>query len=81
MSTATDLPSALAGELLPVDWMGLSHGLRIAISPLDEFDLPLERRGITTKLPTDPATYEKFAADVAESVRKTVLHIVKRGTP
>lgn len=65
-----------APEIMPVDWRGPFHGLRVALSLVDEFDFPAERRGLMTKLPSDPAEYKAFADTVAKTVRDTVLFIL-----
>ena len=62
--------------VLPVDWSGHPHGIRVSIAPLDDFDMPMEKRGFKGDLPTDKAEYDAFADNVAASVRSTVMFIL-----
>ncbi|MEV5068880.1 hypothetical protein MRBLMI12_000436 [Microbacterium sp. LMI12-1-1.1] len=62
--------------IMPTDWQSPPHGIRIALSPLDEFDMPMDRRGIIARVPSNPRDHQKYAADIAESVRRTILFIL-----
>lgn len=65
-------------EVLPPNWdLPIPTKLNIGITPLDEFGLPNNRRGIVTALPTKPECFEGFADAVAASVRTTIMHILE----
>jgi len=64
--------------ILPNDWeMPRFDRIAVSITPIDEFGLPQNRRGIRTPAPTDPKDYRKFADAIAETVRSTILHILE----
>lgn len=65
-------------EILPSNWdMSMPIKLNIGITPIDEFGLPQNRRGIVTAMPTKPEQFEGFADAVAASVRTTIMHILE----
>jgi hypothetical protein len=63
-------------DIAPEAWPESPKDLRVSIAGLNEFGLPIDPRGISTRLPTDPADREAFALAVGEMVRKTVLLIL-----
>lgn len=68
-------------EILPPNWdMTPPTKLNIGVTPIDEFGLPQNRRGIVTAMPTNVEHFAGFADAVAASVRATVMHILE-GNP
>lgn len=70
--------SAEVPEVMPVNWDSPPDGLRVSLCQVDDFGFPVERRGLTTKLPNDPHEFEAFANTVAATVRATVMHVLER---
>lgn len=65
-------------DLLPQNWESpIPAKLNVGVTPIDEFGLPVNRRGIVTPMPTNPEHFEGFADAVAASVRTTILHILE----
>lgn len=72
-STAATVP-----EILPLNWeMSRPVKLNIGITPIDEFGLPVNRRGLVANMPTKPEHFAGFADEVAATVRATILHILE----
>lgn len=65
-------------DILPLSWeMWRPDRISLSIAPLDEFRIPMNRRGIVTRLPSNPAQFEGFADAVAASVRSTIINILE----
>lgn len=65
-------------EILPQNWdLALPTKLNIGVTPVDEFGLPQNRRGIETPMPARPEHFGGFADAVAASVRATIMHILE----
>lgn len=65
-------------EILPTNWdTPRPVKLNIGLTPIDEFGLPNDRRGIVTPMPTKPGHFAGFADAVAASVRTTIIHILE----
>lgn len=77
----TESHPAVLPTLMPVDWNGPLTGIRVAMTPVDEFDQPMERRGVMARIPSDRRDYPKYADDIAEVVRRTVLFMLTGEAP
>lgn len=60
--------------LLPIDnTMPPAEMLRVSLAGMDQFRLPIDRRGIEVAMPRTQAEAVKLADEIAETVRKTAL--------
>jgi len=63
--------------IMEPDWSNpKAEQIRLSLAFLDDFKLPFERRGMSTKFPASKEEAEKLADEMAKVVRDTLLFMI-----